>query len=141
MPTKSKITNDRHPGGRPPKLNKDEFGQITCVLRHDTIERLKAGADSKHFGEYLQHHLDRYPPPTREQYLALTQGTNYYTVVKRGKKIPVLMAAGGLSKEAKKLAKERARREKLTPEQRAWEDSVREGVTKLVREHYAGNRS
>ena len=140
MPTNKK-TNDRHPRGRPQKIDKDLYGQVTCVLRLDTIERLKDGADSKHFGEYLQHHLDRYPPPSRAQYLALTQGqTQYYTMFKR-KRIPVLMAAGGLSKEAKKLAKERLRREKLSSEQRAWEDSLREGVTKIVREHYAGNRS
>src|ERR1700759_1588689 len=63
MPTKSK-NNDRRPGGRPPKPDKDQWGQITCVLRHDTIERLREGADSKHFGDFLQAHLDRYPPPT-----------------------------------------------------------------------------
>lgn len=135
MPTKK--INNRHPGGRPPKLNKDQWGQITCVLRHDTIERLREGADSKHFGEYLQAHLDRYPPPTREQYLALSEGTSYWTQVKRGKKMPTLMAAGSLSKEAKKLAKERARREKLTPAQRKWEDSIREGVTKAIQSTYA----
>lgn len=123
-----------HPGGRPPKLNKAEFGQITCVLRLDTIQRLKAGADSKHFGEFLQHHLDRYPPPSREQYLAMTQNVPYYTVVKR-RKVPVIMASG-TSKEARKLARERARRERLSPLDRAWEDSIKETVTRTVEAAY-----
>jgi hypothetical protein len=106
-------------------------------MRIDTIERLRAGADSKHFGEFLQAHLDRYPPPTREQYLALEEETSYFTMVKRGKKIPVLMAAGSLSKEAKKLARERARREQLTPKEREWEDSIREGVAHAIQSTYA----
>jgi hypothetical protein len=140
MPTKSKkINNDTH-HGRPPKPDKAHFGQITCVLRHDTIERLRAGSGSKHFGEFLQAHLDRYPPPTRTQYLAMIQRTEYYTLVKR-KKVPTLIAAGSLSREAKRLAKERARRERLTPKQREWEDSLKEGVTKVVQEHYAGHSS
>lgn len=139
MRTKSKLkTNDR-PGGRPPKLNKSEFGQITCVLRLDTIERLKAGAGSKHFGEFLQAWLDRHPPPTREQYLSLTNRVPYWTTVKR-KKVPTIYATSGPSKEAKKLAREQARREKLTPEQRAWEDSIKESVTRIAKEVY-GNRT
>ena len=139
MPTKSKV-NNRHPGGRPPKVDKARFGQITCVLRLDTIQRLKDGADSKHFGEYLQAHLDRYPPPTREEYLSLTEHRDYYTLVKR-KKVPTIFAAPGLSKEAKRLAREQARRERLTPEQREWEDSLKEGITKIEQEHYAGHSS
>jgi hypothetical protein len=61
----------RSNSGRPPKLHKDKWGQITCVLRHDTIEKLRTGADSRFFGEFLQHHLDRYPLPSREQYLMI----------------------------------------------------------------------
>ena len=61
----------RSGSGRPRKLDKDKWGQITCVLRHDTIARLKAGAESRFFGDFLQHHLDRYPLPTRAQYLAI----------------------------------------------------------------------
>jgi len=128
----------RHPGGRPPKFNKAEFGQITCVLRHDTIAMLRQGAASKHFGEYLQAHLDRYPPPSREEYLALTKGTPFYTTVKR-KRIPVLIAAGSLSKEAKRLQRERARREKLSPEERAREDEFTARLKAVVTETYANN--
>jgi hypothetical protein len=92
---------------------------------------LRAGANSKHFGDFLQSHLDRYPPPTREQYLALTDHQPMWTLVKR-KKVPTIVAAGSLSKEAKRLARERARRAKLTPEELAWEDSIGQAVTQAV---------
>lgn len=131
MATKSR-TNVRPLGGRPPKVNKDLWGQITCVLRKDTIERLKEGAGSKHFGEYLQHHLDRYPVPNREQYLSMVQNVPYYTLVKR-RKVPTLMAAGSLSREARKLQKERARWERMSPEERAWEDQIKEAVTEAMK--------
>lgn len=148
---RTKKTNSRPlPGGRPPKLNKEQYGQVTCVLRLDTIERLKEGAGSKHFGEFLQEHLDRCPPPTREQYLSLSTGIPYYTTIKR-KKVPTLYATLGniyetsaesrkRAREARKLAREQARRAKLTPKERAWEDSITETVTKAVAEVY-GNRS
>jgi hypothetical protein len=130
MATKKKIT--RHPGGRPEKMDKDLYGTITCVLRKDTIEQLRAGSKSRFIGEYLQAHLDRHPLPTHEQYLA----SNLWTIQKyRGRKIPVLYASTGLSKEAKKVARERRRREKLTPAQRAWEDSIRKSVTRIAKEH------
>jgi hypothetical protein len=61
----------RSNAGRPQKLGKDKYSQITCVLRTDTIAQLKAGADSRFFGEFLQKHLDRYPLPSRAQYLAI----------------------------------------------------------------------
>jgi hypothetical protein len=54
--------------GRPPKPDRDKWGQVTCVLRRDTIERLRESATppdaplTKYFGEYLQWHLDQYPP-------------------------------------------------------------------------------
>lgn len=141
MPTKSK-KNSRysHPGvsGRPEKPDKNLFMQVCCVLRKDTVARLRAGAGGtgRHFGEFLQSILDRRGIPTREQYLAQTMGVPYYTLVKR-KKVPTIMAAAGQSKEAKKLERERARREKLTPQERAWEDALREGVKKVVQEAYA----
>jgi hypothetical protein len=70
--------------GRPFKLDKDLWGQVTCVLRRDTIEMLKAGAASNRFGEFLQEHLDRYPPPTREEYLVLQKGRGVIETVVRG---------------------------------------------------------
>jgi hypothetical protein len=112
--------------GRPPKADKEQWIQVTCVLRKDTVESLRAGADSKHFGEFLQAHLNRYPPPSREQYLSLNQNVPYYTMVKRNKRVPTLMAAGSLSREARKLARERARRERMSPEERAWDDAIRD---------------
>jgi hypothetical protein len=74
-----KRTSKAHGGarakaGRPPKLDKDIYGQITCILRHDTIAQLREGADSRFFGEFLQQHLDRFPLPTREQYLLTRDG-------------------------------------------------------------------
>jgi hypothetical protein len=73
-----KTLKKRSPGGprsnsgRPRKTDKDRWGQITCVLRHDTIAQLRAGAAGRFFGEFLQQHLDRYPLPTREEYLSLS---------------------------------------------------------------------
>jgi hypothetical protein len=126
-----KSNNNRHPGGRPEKIDKDLYGKINCVLRLDTIAQLKSGAGSRFVGEYLQAHLDRYPLPTHEQYVS----SNVWTLEKyRGRKIPVIFAAPGLSKEARKLARERSRREKLSPEKRAWEDSIRESMTQLAKE-------
>ena len=116
--------------GRPPKADKDKYGQITCVLRLDTIEMLRAGANSKHFGDFLQAHLDKHPLPTRGQYLAMTQGQPLYAVWKR-RRVPVIMSSGA-SRAAKKLAKEEARRARLTPAERAWEDQIREGVMKVL---------
>jgi hypothetical protein len=132
-------------GGRPPKLDKNQYGQITCVLRLDTIELLREGANSKHFGEFLQDHLDRYPPPSREQYMSIAQNVPYYTRVKRNKKVPVIMVTGGFeskeaAREAKKLAREQARRDKLSPKERAWEDQIKESVTKIVDAYHAGNK-
>jgi hypothetical protein len=69
--------------GRPPKPDRDKWGQVTCVLRHDTIERLRRSATppeakelTKYFGEYLQWHLDQYPPldwATWQAFLELPQ--------------------------------------------------------------------
>jgi hypothetical protein len=70
-------------GGRPPKPDRDKWGQVTCVLRHDTIERLRRSATppdakelTKYFGAYLQWHLDQYPPldwATWQAFLELPQ--------------------------------------------------------------------
>lgn len=57
--------------GRPPKVDKDQWVEANVRLRRDTVERLRVGAGSKLFGKFLQEHLDRHPPPTREQYLRL----------------------------------------------------------------------
>jgi hypothetical protein len=54
--------------GRPVKLDKDEWQQISIFLRRDTILKLRKSATrpgdplSKRFGKYLQWHLDRYAP-------------------------------------------------------------------------------
>jgi len=62
-------------GARPnsgrPRKDTDIWGQITCVLRKDTIQKLKEGSGGKmkHFGLFLQYVLDRHPMPEREAYL------------------------------------------------------------------------
>ena len=91
--TKKRMGGPRPGSGRPLKVNKPDWGQITCILKKDTIEALKAGAASKHFGEYLQAHLDRYPPPSREIYLALMKHEPVVMRV-RGRKAPVLISSG-----------------------------------------------
>lgn len=67
METKDK-RRARPKAGRKPKPNKEDWGQITCVLRLETIRALREGAGSNRFGEFLQAHLDRYPLPTKEEY-------------------------------------------------------------------------
>ncbi len=71
METKHKRA--RPNAGRKPKPHKEDWGQITCVLRLDTIRALKEGAGSNRFGEFLQAHLDRYPLPTRLEYMAVRE--------------------------------------------------------------------
>jgi hypothetical protein len=68
--------------GRPPKPDKDDYVQITCFLRKDTVAALRAGvgggvtgtAQRGRFGKFLQAHLDRYPLPSHEEYLARIKG-------------------------------------------------------------------
>lgn len=90
--------------GRPTKEDKSNWGQITCVLRKDTIEKLRAGAapkegvPGKHFGDFLQFHLDRYPLPTREEYLAIRENKPLYVEVQpfraKRRKVPLIISAG-----------------------------------------------
>src|SRR4029077_5989604 len=63
------------PGG--PRANsgrprKPENMLVTVSLRRTTVAALKHGAGSEHFGAFLQDHLNRYPPPSRREYLART---------------------------------------------------------------------
>jgi hypothetical protein len=61
-------------GGRPIKPDKHLFAQVTCVLRRETINQLRALSKSRRFfGEVLQDHLDRYPLPTRQEYRDMQQ--------------------------------------------------------------------
>ncbi len=63
----------KRPGsGRPAKVDKDKWVEANVRLRRDTVQRLREGAGSKLFGKFLQEHLDRNPPPSREEYLRLT---------------------------------------------------------------------
>jgi hypothetical protein len=55
--------------GRP---RKPENMLVTVSLRRTTVAALKDGAGSEHFGAFLQDHLNRYPPPSRREYLART---------------------------------------------------------------------
>lgn len=91
MMTKKKRGGWRPGSGRRYKADKADWGQITCVLRLKTIQQLKAGADSKHFGDFLQHHLDLYPLPSREEYLAML---NRIELVIKKRRVPVLVATG-----------------------------------------------
>jgi hypothetical protein len=83
--TKEKTWGGHRPrAGRPFKVDKELWGQVTCILRRDTIEMLREGAASNRFGEFLQEHLDRYPPPTRGEYLMLQKGKEAVEVVVGG---------------------------------------------------------
>jgi hypothetical protein len=138
MPTKLK--NSRHPGGRPPKLNKEEWSQVTCVMKKTTIEKLRTAAGSKHFGSLLQFHLERYPPPTREQYLALTEHKPYWVTIKR-KKVPAIIVSAPLWKTEeekqwyldqkraeRRKAREARRLEKMSEKDREWEKIMQEEI-------------
>jgi hypothetical protein len=62
--------------GRKPKPDKASRLQVTCVLQRDTVERLRNSAtppgkaQTKYFGEYLQWHLNFYPPVSYEVWQA-----------------------------------------------------------------------
>lgn len=84
--------------GRPRKVNPEDFIQVTCVLRRDTVEQLKAGAGGKQkfFGAFLQFHLDRYPIPSHEEYLAMRDGKPVFALV--GRRRTAVLHAGNLGK-------------------------------------------
>lgn len=62
------------------KLQRENWAYITCILRKDTIAKLKAGGGGLYYGEFLQWVLDRYPIPSREYYEAIKNGeTDFHT--------------------------------------------------------------
>jgi hypothetical protein len=97
--------------GRKPKDDADNYTQVTCVLRNDTLEKLREGANSKFFGAYLQCHLDRFPLPSHEEYLAIRDNVPLYKLIKR-RKVPVIISgqrprAIKTKKTAAQLAREK----------------------------------
>jgi|SRR6516164_6479834 len=85
--------------GRPKKMNREDFVQVTCILRKDTVDRLRAGAGGKQkfFGEFLQFHLDRFPLPSHEEYVAVKQRLPLYATIRR-RRIPVIIARNHVRK-------------------------------------------
>jgi len=80
--------------GRPPKPDREKWSQITCVLRKDTIERLKAGVGGhKFFGQFLQDHLDRFPPPTFAEWQAW-KTNRPLEITMRGRRVQAVVSAG-----------------------------------------------
>ena len=82
----------RSNAGRPRKADRDNYVAITCVLRKDTVQQLRAGAGGPHryFGRFLQWHLDRHPIPDHAEYKALQEHQPVYRLVKH-KKVPVII--------------------------------------------------
>ena len=105
---KSKRGGPRPNSGRPPKLDKDQWVEANVRLRRDTVERLREGAGSKLFGKFLQEHLDRFPPPSRAQYLASAESYRKF-------RTPASELA------ARRAERERKRLESLTPRGRVME--------------------
>jgi hypothetical protein len=96
--------------GRPLKPDRDKFGQVTCVLRHDTIDRLREAATppdaplNKYFGEYLQWHLDQYPPldwQTWQAFLAVSPRRITQALTRRSAKKRLSPAERAAVKELK----------------------------------------
>jgi hypothetical protein len=89
--------------GRPKKPNPEDYIQVTCVLRRDTVEKLKEGAGGKQkfFGGFLQFHLDRFPIPTHEEYMAMRNRKPSFAVVAR-RRTPVIY--GGNVARARRAA-------------------------------------
>jgi hypothetical protein len=100
---KPKHGGKRTNSGRPKKLNPDDYVQVTCVLRKDTVEKLRAGAGGKQkfFGHFLQFHLDRFPIPTHAEYLAMRDGIPFERMLgPKRKKTPVIF--GGNLRQARR---------------------------------------
>jgi hypothetical protein len=121
-PRKHKIKTEPVPLGRPHKPDKALWGQITCVLKRETIRELRSIAKSRLFGKVLQAHLDKYPL-NRQDYLA-----SAFKRAKRAKAPVIIVPPSEFTRsderQTRKEAKEAARRAALTPEQRAWEASI-----------------
>jgi hypothetical protein len=83
--------------GRRPKEHQEDLGKITCMLRRDTIEKLREGAGGRFFGEFLQRHLDRYPLPDRATYIAL-KNRRPIVIKMRGRNIPTIVSAGAANR-------------------------------------------
>jgi hypothetical protein len=81
--------------GRHPKIDKELWGKITCILKKETIKRLHTEG-GEYFGEYLQHHLERYPLPSRAEYRALISRQPLIEQIGR-RKVPVIISAGGIN--------------------------------------------
>jgi hypothetical protein len=69
---------------------------VTCILKHATIERLRNSAtppgeeQTVYFGEYLQWHLDQYPPLdwlTWQAFLAFPQRAAPAPNIKKKKRL------------------------------------------------------
>lgn len=69
---KPSLGGHRDGSGRKPKENKDDYAQITVILRRETVEKLRAAGGGK-FGQFLQFHLDRHPLPTLDEYRYLRE--------------------------------------------------------------------
>jgi hypothetical protein len=134
-PRKHKVRTEPLPLGRPHKPDKALWGQITCVLKHETIRQLRAVAKSRHFGDVLQEHLEKYPL-SRQDYL-----TSAFKRAKKAKAPVIIVPPSAYTRsderQARRQAREEARKAKLTPEQRAWEDRIE----KIAANAYAENRA
>ena len=113
---KNRIKTKRPKAGRPPKPDKDQWGQVTCVLRHETIARLREGSGSRFFGEFLEEHLTRYPPPDRLQYQSIHREQGRREETYKETKTPGEIAA---EKEVRAEERERRELERMTPKERS----------------------
>jgi hypothetical protein len=99
---KNKHGGARQGAGRPviypDKAKRErEWYRITCVLRRDTIQKLKEGADSRFIGEFLQDILDQRGIPSRAEYLA--RKLNQPIILHQGRRrVPVIVSQPATSR-------------------------------------------
>lgn len=114
-----RVGSGRRPGPPPPP---SDLIKVTCMLRKDTVQKLREGAGGRFFGEFLQTHLDRFPVPDRATYLALKNRQPLVLKIK-GRKTPVIVAAGAANR-VKRPPKPMSEFEKAYQEQMLAEESA-----------------
>jgi hypothetical protein len=93
--------------GRPKKQDAHLYTTISCVLRTETVEKLRAGADSRLFGPYLQWILDRTYLPSHEEYMAAME-RKPLPIILRKRRVPAIVSVGSRQPKPRPIPEEMA---------------------------------